>query len=192
MIFIFKFSVKSVLRSCGMLALMLALLPGCRPPSPPGDAVAYADLKSFTEAFIAANDRNKAGLKKIIQSAEGTDTVFLAQTNWAAELAAFQAYDLAHPVLRGQYRVDSTRQAGRTRVHYRATKPELVLQEAVLVREGSRPVWFRLSDSTDNIMYRSNKTLSLHLDSGLYRIDIEQRSWLFRELEQHIQGAVKR
>lgn len=178
--------------ACGIFALILGLLSGCRPPAPPGDPVAYADLKAYTEAFIATNSRTKAGLEKIIQSADGTDTVFLAQTNWAAELAAFQAYDLAHPVLRGQYRVDSTISGNRTRVRYRATKPELVLQEAVLMREGSRPIWFRLSDSTDNVMYRSNKTLALHMDSGLYRIDIEQRSWLFRELEQHIQGTVKR
>ncbi len=187
-----RFKINSCLLASGIFALIVGLLSGCRPPTPHGDAVAYADLKSLTEGFIAANDRSQAGLEKVIQTAEGTDTVFLAHTNWAAELASFQAYDLAHPMLRGQYRVDSTISGNRTRVRYRATKPELVLQEAVFVREGSHPVWFRLSDSTDNIMYRSNKTLSLHLDSGVYRIDVEQRSWLFRELEEHIQGAVRR
>jgi hypothetical protein len=78
----------------------------------------------------------------------------------------------------------------RVRLRYRAVKDDLAIQQAVLVKAQQRPVWFALYDSTDNVMYNSNKVLSLHLDSGCYRIQIRQQSWLFKPLAQDIRGQL--
>jgi hypothetical protein len=163
---------------------------GCRQAATEGDAVAYPDLKALTDQFIAVQARQQGALQKIIRSPASVDTVTLSPVNWTAELAAFQAYDLAHPVLKGLYRVDSTVSGNRARLRYRAAKDDLAIQQAVLVKEQNRPVWFALYDSTDNVMYNSNKLLSLHLDSGCYHIQIRQQSWLFKPLVQDIRGQL--
>ncbi len=171
-----------------LLVLLLYFSSGCKSPAPAGDNIPYADLKQITAQFIRSAENESAGLIKLIADGKLNDTVQIQEPNWEAELASFQAYDLAHPVLQGRYRVDSVVSGNRVRICYTAVGDDLPLRQAVLVREGNKPVWLRMIDSTDNIMYHSRKALSLHLDSGVYQIDIEQHSWLFRSLEEHIAG----
>ena len=171
-----------------LVGLLIFPLGSCMKPEPKGDPVSYANLKQITADFIAEISNQQIGLRKLVSEPGKTDTVWIEHPNWTAELAPFQGYDLAHPVLKGRYHVDSITVGNRTRIRYRATGGELPLRVGVLMREGDRPVWFRMIDSTDNIMYHSVKSMFLHLDSGYYRMDVEQESWLFKPLEEHIQG----
>jgi hypothetical protein len=175
-----------------LLGTLLALN-SCRPPAPPGDDLPYPDIKGWVAAYADSLQVQGYALDKQVRTGLQVDSVALDAPDWAAELAGFSSYDLASPVQRGRYLVDSSQdRSGAWRVRYEAAGTDPSLRRVLLLRDENGPVWFYLLDSVHNALYSARKVLYLHLDSGWYRMDLEQRSWLFRDLEQQIEGQVRR
>lgn len=185
------------IRSALILTFFFGSLTACqsipKDEAPVGSGGNYANLRQIVLDFSAQSEQQSCALQKWVNREDGitTDTVVLANPKWEQELAAFLASDLSHPRLKGRYKVDSTYQEDTWTVRYRATAGELPLREAVLVRRGQHPVSLQLSDSSNNLMYRSSRNLYLHLDSGYYRIRVAQSSWLFQNTSQQIEGLLR-
>ncbi len=172
------------------LALVFGTLWGCRGARSSGDNITYVDLQGLSTAYCLQLNSRNAALQKSMLSDDQRDSVHLESPDWMAELALFRNYDLANPILRGRFKVDSVQIGDAWKMSYRSTVQGPGLREARMLKRDSGLGWVELYDTTENVMYRSYKTLYLNMDSGYYRMDIAQHSRLFRSVEQRIEGWV--
>lgn len=151
----------------GLVFIMLAVLAACS-SSTQKEQVSLFDTKQFFEQEVLRLTQEKVGLKKLVMLNTAEDSVaVIHQVNWSIELQPFLQLDLAKPVNRGSFNLDSMQTQEGVLMNYTA-KDSLQKIDAVSIwfDQNHQPIKLRAEFRQHNQFYAQQKQLTYVRDSG--------------------------
>jgi len=153
--------------------LILVVLVSCQNQvEPQNQQIEHFDMQQFIKTEIAELKDKNLTLKKIMQTAQKSDTLSISEPDWLNELKIFSACNINKPTLYGTYTVDTL---GKT-VHYQSLAKKNKVQSCLLTfknKELKNIEKIEIENQKENFINRSFETL-VYVPMHSYSIEIEQ------------------
>lgn len=169
-----------------LIALFIALVPGCKPNTiQSGATQKYFDISGYFKADTARLNKLDHPTLKTVAHNGITETKQVHIKNWGLELNLFIESDINKPAWRDSYAIQIS---GNT-ISYRAKTSDLKTRAIVINKQANKIKWILIFNSTKNILYQTTEKLSYFPDS-IYVIQKLQKVRLLGANRYTVKGTL--
>ena len=163
---------------------LISGLQACKPDIKESHAsMKYFDLQGFFKTDSARLTRLNPLISKTVKHNGNSESKKVHIANWGTELSLFSGSDINKPAWRDDYSITSDSNV----TVYRALKPELKTREIKIKKVNGKLKYILITNSTDNMLYKSQEKLSYFPDS-VYLIQKSQTVKILGENNYDIAG----